>query len=136
MEMIPGLGKKEEKVSDKDPFKAVIALKDDEILTLKTELEAEKKRAASGELQNSINLLKNENGDLKAVLNLKTLSLERLERSLGLSAAKNIILTPNIAGEQKSLIDTYNSLPDSAEKSAFYRQHQAELSKFILTPQP
>lgn len=56
-------------------------------------------------------------------------SLDRLERSYGMSAAKVVAMTPAIIG-QRSIFDIYNEMPDGEAKSIFYKEHREELIKF------
>ncbi len=60
-------------------------------------------------------------------------SLDRLERSYGMAAAKVIAMTPAISG-QKSIIDIYNEMPDGQDKTTFYKEHQESLLKFANKP--
>ncbi len=60
-------------------------------------------------------------------------SLDRLERSYGISAAKVIAMTP-MTGGQRTLIDVYNEMPDGDEKSIFYKEHRESLIKFANKP--
>jgi ATP-dependent Clp endopeptidase proteolytic subunit ClpP len=62
-------------------------------------------------------------------------SLDRLERSYGMAAAKVIAMTPAASvGGTKSLIETYNEMPDGPEKSIFYNEHRNDLIKFANKP--
>ena len=74
--------------------------------------------------------LKAELADVRGQLTAKTTLYENLKRSMGLMAAQTVANTPAV-GEQKSLIDIFNSMPEGPAKTRFYNEHQAELSKFI-----
>jgi hypothetical protein len=88
------------------------------------------------ELQASVVNLRKEVSDWKAKFDHKSLMLERLERSMGLAAAQNIITVPNDGGEHLSPLQKLNSIQDEEERSKFYSEHRSELSKLINVPNP
>jgi ATP-dependent Clp endopeptidase proteolytic subunit ClpP len=63
---------------------------------------------------------------------LKALSLtyDRLKRSLAIAPAAQLVETP-VAAERKSLADQYDAIVDDAEKTAFFREHKAELQQLV-----
>lgn len=71
--------------------------------------------------------------DLQGQLGRANESLERLEKSLGVAAAR---IAPAIAQSegQKSIVEQYNALTDPAERSRFYDKHKDELSRSINQP--
>jgi ATP-dependent protease ClpP protease subunit len=56
---------------------------------------------------------------------------DRLARSLGIASASVVPELNTAAGSKPSLLEEYNAITDPAERSAFYRQHRAELVKLI-----
>jgi len=58
---------------------------------------------------------------------------DRLARSLGVASASVIPELNTAAGDKPSLIEEYNAISDPAERSAFYRQHRAELVKLVTS---
>ena len=60
-------------------------------------------------------------------------SLDRLERSYGISAAKVIAMTPASSG-QKTPYDIWNEMPDGADKTTFYNEHREAIIKSANRP--
>lgn len=86
------------------------------------------------ELQASIAGLKKERDDWQSKFDRMSLMFDQLERSLGVSACRNVANVPR--GESRDLLTQFNEMPDSPEKTKFYSEHKAELSQFINLPKP
>jgi hypothetical protein len=85
------------------------------------------------DLQNSVASLLASNSVMEAELRAATERYDRLERSLGLAAARNVV--PTVTRDSQNLLDTYTNLPDGEAKVAFYRQNRDALVKLINQPQ-
>ena len=85
------------------------------------------------ELQNTVTNLKAQLAAKTEEYSKLSVNYDRLKGGLGLSAAKVVAMTPAV-GEQKSLIEIFNEMPEGLAKSEFYKAHQSELSKFINKP--
>jgi hypothetical protein len=73
------------------------------------------------------------NSEAEAKLAKAYESLDRLERSYGMAAAKVVAMTPAVSG-QKTAFDIYIEMPDGAEKTAFYKEHRDTIVKFANKP--
>jgi ATP-dependent protease ClpP protease subunit len=92
------------------------------ITALQADRDAQSARADAADLRSSL---------LAAELSAERENIARLEASFGLSAA---VVVPAVGAHNDAtptLLDQFNAIADPAEKTAFYRKHEAELKKFL-----
>jgi hypothetical protein len=75
-------------------------------------------------LENSVTLVTAERDERADLLN-------KLEESLGLTKAAAEPELKHSPSEATTILDQWNAITDASERTAFYRQHKAEIKKFL-----